>query len=66
MEPPQWYQGGVYTGAFQPLFLLAALNNMTAQAGTVLASSPRSSGVSGFGGGGGAGGGFGGGGGGGF
>jgi hypothetical protein len=66
MNPPQWYQGAFYAGGFQPLFLVAALNNMTAQAGTVMASSPRSSGGSGFGGGGGAGGGFGGGGGGGF
>ncbi|MGH9734526.1 MAG: DUF2207 domain-containing protein [Candidatus Acidiferrales bacterium] len=66
MEPPQWYQGAAYTGAFQPFFLVAALNSMATQAGTVMASSPRSSGVSGFGGGGGAGGGFGGGGGGGF
>ncbi|HTU35919.1 MAG TPA: DUF2207 domain-containing protein [Candidatus Acidoferrum sp.] len=66
MQPPQWYQGAAYTGAFQPFFLVAALDSMSAQAGTVMASSPRSSGVSGFGGGGGAGGGFGGGGGGGF
>lgn len=66
MQPPQWYQGGVYSGGFQPFFLVAALNNMAAQTGTVMASAPRSSGVSGFGGGGGAGGGFGGGGGGGF
>jgi Predicted membrane protein (DUF2207) len=66
MQPPQWYQGAVYTGAFQPFFLVAALDNMAVQAGTVMASAPRSSGASGFGGGGGAGGGFGGGGGGGF
>lgn len=66
MQPPQWYQGAAYSGGFQPFFLLAALDNMTVQAGNVMASAPRSSGVSGFGGGGGAGGGFGGGGGGGF
>ena len=66
MQPPSWYQGPAFAGGFQPLFLMAALNNMTAQAGTAMASSPRSSGGSGFGGGGGAGGGFGGGGGGGF
>lgn len=66
MQPPQWYQGAAYSGGFQPFFLVAALDNMAAQAGTVMASAPRSSGVSGFGGGGGAGGGFGGGGGGGF
>jgi uncharacterized membrane protein len=66
MQPPQWYQGAVYGGAFQPLFLVTDLNIMASQAGNVMASSPRSSGGSGFGGGGGAGGGFGGGGGGGF
>ena len=66
MQPPQWYQGSAFAGGFQPLFLMAALNNMTAQAGTIMASAPRSSGGSGFGGGGFGGGGFGGGGGGGF
>jgi Predicted membrane protein (DUF2207) len=66
MQPPEWYQGAFYTGTFEPFLLVAALDSMTAQAGTVMASAPRSSGVSGFGGGGGAGGGFGGGGGGGF
>jgi uncharacterized membrane protein len=66
MQPPQWYQGAVYGAAFQPLFLVTDLNIMASQAGSVMASSPRSSGGSGFGGGGGAGGGFGGGGGGGF
>jgi uncharacterized membrane protein len=65
MQPPQWYQG-TYVGVFQPYFLVNDLNMMTMQAGTVMASAPRSSGGSGFGGGGGAGGGFGGGGGGGF
>ena len=66
MQPPQWYQGPAFAGGFQPLFLVSSLNAMTAQAGTIMSSSPRSSGGSGFGGGGGAGGGFGGGGGGGF
>jgi uncharacterized membrane protein YgcG len=66
MQPPQWYRGPVYAGGFQPLFLVTDLNMMASQAGSVMASSPRSSGGSGFGGGGGAGGGFGGGGGGGF
>jgi uncharacterized membrane protein len=66
MQPPQWYQGPVYAGGFQPFFLVNDLNIMASQAGSVMASSPRSSGGSGFGGGGGAGGGFGGGGGGGF
>jgi hypothetical protein len=66
MQPPQWYQGPVYAGGFQPFFLVNDLNMMASQAGSVMASSPRSSGGSGFGGGGGAGGGFGGGGGGGF
>jgi Predicted membrane protein (DUF2207) C-terminal domain/Predicted membrane protein (DUF2207) N-terminal domain len=65
MQPPQWYQSG-YGAAFQPYLLVSDLNMMSAQAGTVMASSPRSSGGSGFGGGGGSGGGFGGGGGGGF
>jgi uncharacterized membrane protein len=66
MPPPAWYQGAVYGAAFQPYFLVNDLNMMSSQAGTVMASAPRSSGASGFGGGGGAGGGFGGGGGGGF
>jgi uncharacterized membrane protein len=64
MQPPQWYQGP-YGSGFQPYLLVNDLNYMSAQAGTVMASSPRSSsGGSGFGGGGGSGGGFGGGGGG--
>jgi uncharacterized membrane protein len=63
MQPPQWYQGS-YGGNFQAFLLVNDLNYMSAQAGTVMASSPRSSsGGSGFGGGG-SGGGFGGGGGG--
>jgi hypothetical protein len=68
LEPPQWYQGPAYVGAFQPFFLVNDLNLMAMQAGSTMASAPRSvgSGGSGFGGGGGAGGGFGGGGGGGF
>ncbi|HXW54390.1 MAG TPA: DUF2207 domain-containing protein [Candidatus Cybelea sp.] len=68
LEPPQWYQGPAYVGAFQPYFLVNDLNLMAMQAGSTMASAPRSvgSGGSGFGGGGGAGGGFGGGGGGGF
>jgi uncharacterized membrane protein len=66
MQPPQWYVGPAYAGGFQPYFLVNDLNAMSTQAGTIMASSPRSSGGSGFGGGGGAGGGFGGGGGGGF
>jgi Predicted membrane protein (DUF2207) C-terminal domain/Predicted membrane protein (DUF2207) N-terminal domain len=66
MQPPQWYTGPVYAGGFQPLFLVTDLNMMASQAGSVMASAPRSVGGSGFGGGGGAGGGFGGGGGGGF
>ncbi|MGH9691281.1 MAG: DUF2207 domain-containing protein [Candidatus Acidiferrales bacterium] len=65
MQPPQWYQGS-YGAGFQLYLLVNDLNMMSAQAGTVMASSPRSSGGSGFGGGGGSGGGFGGGGGGGF
>jgi uncharacterized membrane protein len=65
MQPPNWYQGS-YGGGFVPYLLVSDLNMMTVQAGSTMASSPRSSGGSGFGGGGGAGGGFGGGGGGGF
>ena len=65
MQPPNWYQGS-YGGGFVPYLLVSDLNMMTMQAGSTMASSPRSSGGSGFGGGGGAGGGFGGGGGGGF
>jgi uncharacterized membrane protein len=64
-EPPQWYRGP-YGNAFTPYFLVNDLDMMSARAGTVMASSPRSSGGSGFGGGGFSGGGFGGGGGGGF
>jgi Predicted membrane protein (DUF2207) len=65
MQPPQWYQG-TYGSGFTPYFLVNDLNSMSMQAGSVMASAPRSSGGSGFGGGGGSGGGFGGGGGGGF
>jgi uncharacterized membrane protein len=65
MQPPQWYQGA-YGSGFTPYFLVNDLNSMSMQAGSVMASAPRSSGGSGFGGGGGSGGGFGGGGGGGF
>ncbi len=65
MQPPTWYQGS-YGSGFMPYLLVSDLNMMSTQAGTTMASSPRSSGGSGFGGGGGAGGGFGGGGGGGF
>jgi uncharacterized membrane protein len=63
MQPPQWYQGP-YGSGFVPYVFVNDLNYMTVQAGTVMSSSPRSSGGSGFGGGGGSGGGFGGGGGG--
>jgi uncharacterized membrane protein len=65
LQPPTWYQGS-YGSGFMPYLLVNDLNMMSMQAGTTMASSPRSSGGSGFGGGGGAGGGFGGGGGGGF
>jgi len=64
-EPPQWYRGS-YAGAFYPLLLVGSLSHMSARAGTVMASAPRSVGKSGFSGGGSSGGGFGGGGGGGF
>jgi hypothetical protein len=65
LEQPQWYSAP-YGAGFQPIFLVNDLNFMSSQAGTMMASSPRSSGGSGFGGGGFSGGGFGGGGGGGF
>ena len=65
LQPPQWYQGS-YGGNFTAFYLVNDLNMMSMQAGSVMASAPRSSGGSGFGGGGGSGGGFGGGGGGGF
>lgn len=71
LQPPQWYQAP-YGNAFVPYLFVNDLNVMSMQAGSVMASSPRSSGGfgglggSGFGGGGGAGGGFGGGGVGGF
>ena len=65
LQPPQWYQG-YYGGNFTAFYLVHDLNMMSMQAGSVMASAPRSSGGSGFGGGGGSGGGFGGGGGGGF
>lgn len=64
-QPPNWYQGG-YSPNFYPSMFVNDLNVMSASAGKVMASAPRSSGGSGFGGGGGSGGGFGGGGGGGF
>ncbi len=71
LQPPQWYQAP-YGSGFVPYLFVTDLNVMSMQAGSVMASSPRSSsgfgglGGSGFGGGGGSGGGFGGGGGGGF
>jgi uncharacterized membrane protein len=66
-QPPSWYQGGYSNGGFHSLVFIASLDNMTAQASSVMVSAPRSSsGSSGFGGGGFSGGGFGGGGGGGF
>jgi uncharacterized membrane protein len=65
-EPPSWYQGGVYNGAFYPVMFVDSLDRMSARTGSVMASAPRSSGGSGFGGGGSSGGGMGGGGGGGF
>ena len=65
-QPPSWYQGGFYGGAFYPIMFVNSLDMMTTRASSVMASAPRSSGGSGFGGGGGSGGGMGGGGGGGF
>lgn len=65
-QPPNWYSG-TYGPRFYPSAFVGNLNTMSSQAGSVMASAPRSSGGSGFSGGGGSsGGGFGGGGGGGF
>jgi Predicted membrane protein (DUF2207) len=65
-QPPQWYTGPGTVQTFHPAAFSSNLGRMSAQAATVMASAPRSSGGSGFGGGGSSGGGFGGGGGGGF
>lgn len=64
-EPPRWYTGPSGMPSFRPSSFTSSLNAMSAQAATVMASSPRGSGGSGFSGGR-SGGGFGGGGGGGF
>ncbi len=64
-EPPSWYHGGA-PGAFYPYVFVGSLNSLSTRTAAAMASSPRSSGGSGFGGGGFSGGGFGGGGGGGF
>ena len=67
-QPPAWYSGP-YGSGFQAYLFVTDLNLMSMQAGSAMASSPRSAGGaggSGFGGGGFSGGGFGGGGGGGF
>ena len=62
---PDWYVG-TYHGGFGPRMFAASLANLSSDAGSAMASAPRSSGGSGVGGGGFSGGGFGGGGGGGF
>lgn len=62
---PGWYAGPHYAG-FGTQSLVRSLGDLSSDAGTAMASAPRSSGGSGFGGGGSSGGGFGGGGGGGF
>ena len=65
-QPPAWFQGQPGS-MFVPLAFVNSMDVMTARAGQMMTSAPRSSaGGSGFGGGGGSGGGFGGGGGGGF
>ena len=64
-QPPSWYQAPPGS-AFHPIAFGHSLDAMSARAGQVMASAPRSAGSSGFGGGGSSGGGFGGGGGGGF
>ena len=45
LEQPQWYSAP-YGAGFQPIFLVNDLNFMSSQAGTMMASSPRSSGGS--------------------
>jgi hypothetical protein len=64
-QPPTWYVGPPGS-TLHPLAFGNSLDMMTARAGQVMSSAPRSAGSSGFGGGGSSGGGFGGGGGGGF
>ncbi len=64
-QPPEWYHGR-HPGTFQTHVLTSRLGQMASRTGTAMASSPRSTGGSGFGGGGSSGGGRGGGGGGGF
>jgi uncharacterized membrane protein len=64
-QPPSWYQAPPGS-VFHPIAFGHSLDAMSARAGQVMASAPRSAGSSGFGGGGSSGGGFGGGGGGGF
>jgi hypothetical protein len=64
-QPPAWYVGPPGS-TFHPIAFSNSLDVMTARAGQVMSSAPRSAGSSGFGGGGSSGGGFGGGGGGGF
>ncbi|MCI0402726.1 MAG: DUF2207 domain-containing protein [Acidobacteria bacterium] len=67
-QAPDWYRGGHFDTGFRPTYFVNNLSSMSSRAGTTMASSPRSTGGSGFGGGGGgfSGGGFGGGGGRGF
>jgi uncharacterized membrane protein len=65
MSAPVWYSGP-YGSGFNAVYFANDMHFMSAQTGMAMASSPRSSGSSGFGGGGFSGGGFGGGGGGGF
>lgn len=63
---PSWYSGPGLPGEFDPATFTRRLGTMSTQAASVMTSSPRGSGGSGFGGGGSSGGGFGGGGGSGF
>lgn len=66
-EPPAWFRGTAPGAVFYPMAFVSSMDTMSARAGQMMTSAPRSSaGGSGFGGGGGSGGGFGGGGGGGF
>jgi len=50
-QPPDWYRGSSYA-MFRPSYFVSDMNRMTTSMASTMASSPRSSGGSGFGGGG--------------
>jgi uncharacterized membrane protein len=47
LEPPQWYAGGHMAG-FNAMMFTNRMSTLSQQAGTTMASAPRSSGGSGF------------------